>query len=69
VTETYGRPTERQEAIQVEFNRALYMNEETKRLYSERLPEIQAKLAVAVRAIYLALPDLPKSGESRFDRH
>jgi N-formylglutamate amidohydrolase len=58
VTETYGRPAENQEAIQVEFNRGLYMNETTKKLVPEKLPEVQSKIARAVETIYAALPNL-----------
>jgi N-formylglutamate deformylase len=59
VTETYGRPAEKQEALQVEFNRSLYMNEETKRLRTDRLHDVQSKLSQAVGTIYAQLPDLP----------
>jgi N-formylglutamate deformylase len=56
VTQTYGRPNDRQESIQVELNRALYMNEENKRLREDLLPEVQEKLKRAVEAVYAALP-------------
>lgn len=59
VTETYGRPSEGQEAIQVELNRALYMDEKTKKLLEDKLPAMQAKLSQAITTIYNALPDLP----------
>jgi N-formylglutamate deformylase len=58
VTETYGLPDKGQESIQVELNRALYMNEETKRLDSERLASIQNRLKNAILKVYSALPDL-----------
>lgn len=58
VTETYGRPEENQHAIQVELNRALYMNEETKLLRDDKLSSIQAQLGRAVEKIHAALPDL-----------
>jgi N-formylglutamate amidohydrolase len=56
VTETYGRPSQGQESIQVELNRSLYMNEQTKRLLEDQLAAMQAKLGGAVEAIYNALP-------------
>jgi N-formylglutamate deformylase len=59
LTETYGCPNEKQEAIQVEFNRSLYMNEETKRLLPDRLHDVQSKISQAVEAIYSKMPDLP----------
>lgn len=58
VTETYGHPEKSQEAIQVELNRALYMNEATKRLNEDSLESIQSRLAKAVKTIHDALPDL-----------
>ncbi len=58
VTETYGRPAENQEAIQVELNRGLYMNETTKKLMPENLPDVQGKISRAIEAVYAALPDL-----------
>ena len=58
VTETYGVPAKGQESIQVELNRALYMNEETKRLVNERVSGVQEKIAKAVSAIYAALPGI-----------
>lgn len=59
VTETYGRPGESQEAIQVELNRALYMDEKSKKCLEERLPSVQKQLATAIESVYNALPDLP----------
>jgi N-formylglutamate deformylase len=58
VTETYGKPTLGQESIQVELNRALYMNEATKRLNLPVLPEIQSKIASAIKAVHAALPEI-----------
>lgn len=56
VTETYGIPTKGQESIQVELNRALYMNESTKQLDSQKLASIQYQLKNAVKAVYDVLP-------------
>lgn len=55
VTEQYGDPAKGQDAVQVEMNRGLYMNEETKAL----LPgasEIQAKVHQALSYIMANLP-------------
>jgi N-formylglutamate deformylase len=57
VTETYGHPDKGQESIQVELNRALYMNEETKHLDSEKLASIQNQLKNAVSAVDSKLPN------------
>ncbi len=48
VTETYGHPEKGQEAIQVELNRALYMDEETKQLRQELLVSVQNKIKMAL---------------------
>lgn len=57
VTQTYGQPAKGQHAIQVEINRSLYMDEETKLLLPEKAKELSAKLAQAVRTIYERLPE------------
>lgn len=57
VTETYGHPERGQESIQVELNRALYMNEKTKELLSENLNAMQKRISTAVSLIYESLPD------------
>lgn len=59
VTQTYGKPDQGQDAIQVEISRALYMNEETKEFQSEKAKELMQKLAKAVRTIQSKLPDIP----------
>lgn len=56
VTQTYGKPSEGQETLQVEFNRAIYMNESTKLLSRDRLAEVQHKLSLAIEAIHAGLP-------------
>lgn len=58
ITQLYGQPQLGQQAIQVEINRALYMDEESKRWIPERAQALVAKLAVAVRHIYAAIEDL-----------
>lgn len=51
VTQTYGHPEKGQHCIQVEMNRALYMNEETKKLIPEKCQRIQKKVETAVALI------------------
>jgi N-formylglutamate amidohydrolase len=58
LTEVYGQPAQNQHAIQVELNRALYMNEKTKRLDPAKLAGIQAQITQAVEGVYAALPDM-----------
>lgn len=57
VTETYGKPDLGQETIQVEMNRALYMDETTKALRQDLYPEVQRKIRVAIERILALLPD------------
>ena len=56
LTETYGQPALKQESIQVELNRALYMDETSKQLDSKTFSDVQQKLAQAIRTIYAAIP-------------
>lgn len=58
VTQTYGRPEEGQQAIQVEIKRSLYMDEEKKTWLEGQASALQKKLSVAIRHIYDGLPDL-----------
>jgi N-formylglutamate amidohydrolase len=51
VTETYGRPQDGHHAIQVELNRALYMNEETKRLNEKDAAKVSNQIASALSQI------------------
>lgn len=55
ITEMYGRPSDDHHTIQVELNRALYMNETTKKMNSD-ISKIQAQLEVALVAIVKELP-------------
>ena len=50
VTRRYGKPEEKCHTIQVELNRMLYMNEDTKKK-SDLFLETQKKLTVAVKSI------------------
>lgn len=57
VTQTYGKPERGQMAIQVEISRALYMDEETKKLIPELADGLQGKLVKALQYIYENLPE------------
>jgi N-formylglutamate amidohydrolase len=52
VTQTYGKPAEGQHTIQVELNRALYMDEESKQWLPEKANQLMPKLQKAVSSIY-----------------
>ena len=52
ITKTYGEPEKGIHTVQIELNRALYMNEETKKLSEEKLEKIQAQLGSAIEEIY-----------------
>ena len=50
ITKTYGQPSQSQEALQVELNRSLYMNENTKEK-NKNFSEIQKQLEFALSHI------------------
>lgn len=56
VTETYGKPSQGVHSIQVELNRALYMDEATKQIKPELFSDTQAKISKALEGVYAALP-------------
>ncbi len=58
VSEQYGEPRKNHHAIQVELNRALYMDEVSKKLKSESAQVVQEKLAKALAYICQELPDV-----------
>lgn len=58
VTQTYGKPDRGQHCIQVETNRALYMDEETKQYSPEKAAKLITKINQAVKHIYDNIPDL-----------
>ena len=58
VTEAYGHPKLGQNAIQVELNRGLYMDEKTKQLNSETLLSVRKKIHIALTYIKSELPNL-----------
>lgn len=52
VTQTYGQPDKGQHSIQVEMNRAIYMDEETKQLDLVKADKVQQQVIQAVGEIY-----------------
>lgn len=58
VTQTYGKPDIGQHTIQVETNRALYMDEETKQYLPAKANELKSKIEAAVKYIYQNIPDV-----------
>jgi N-formylglutamate amidohydrolase len=58
VTETYGKPREGCHSVQVELNRALYMNEQTKQLRPELVESVQKSLKKAVEKVLMQLPEI-----------
>lgn len=55
VSEVYGKPEKGHHAVQVEINRALYMNEETKRYLPEKAEILQKKILRALSEILLKI--------------
>lgn len=55
ITQMYGRPQQGHHTVQVELNRALYMDEQTKQK-STHFAEVQKKLSTALMNIYQNLP-------------
>lgn len=55
VTQTYGKPEKGQHCIQVEMNRSLYMDEESKQLLIEPAKAVSDKVSLALRYIYEGL--------------
>ena len=51
ITQTYGSPVRGRHSIQVEMNRALYMNEETKEIDQKGFKECQVKIEKAFELI------------------
>lgn len=58
VTQTYGKPSQGQHAIQVEISRALYMDEETKQWIPEKANALTTKISAAVEFIFNKLPEV-----------
>ncbi len=57
ITEHYGRPHKAQHVLQIEINRALYMDESTFEK-SPRFEEIRETLESVIRAFIPGIPDL-----------
>ena len=55
VTQTYGHPSKGQHSIQVEINRSLYMDEETKRMKEPQFTETKGKIEKAVRRLLVQI--------------
>lgn len=58
ITKTYGDPEKGFHTIQVELNRAQYMNEETKQLNQALLPDIQEKLKQALLMVQNGIKEM-----------
>jgi N-formylglutamate deformylase len=58
ITETYGRPRDGQHTIQVEMNRSLYMNEETKKIKQRDADRVKEQVEMALSLIRAGLPKL-----------
>ncbi|MNK96018.1 N-formylglutamate amidohydrolase [compost metagenome] len=58
VTEQYGDPNRNQHTLQVEMNRSLYMDEQTKKLKTSEAKDVQEKVRKALEYIYANLPSL-----------
>ena len=58
VTQTYGKPDKGQHALQVEINRAQYMDEKTKQIKPELAKELSVKLSRAIHYIHQQMPEI-----------
>ncbi|MEQ1877325.1 MAG: N-formylglutamate amidohydrolase, partial [Bdellovibrionia bacterium] len=58
ITETYGRPRDGQNSIQVEMSRALYMDEKTKKLLPARADRVKEQVAHALTLVQQGIGDL-----------
>ena len=61
ITERYGQPAVGQHTIQVEMNRELYMDEETKELIPEKAERVQSQLVETFKVIVAGLATLGDS--------
>ncbi len=55
ITQMYGRPEQKHHTVQVELNRATYMNEESKQKVDFLFTQTQKKLAAASKSIFEGL--------------
>jgi N-formylglutamate amidohydrolase len=58
VSEQYGKPQQGQHCVQVEMNRSLYMNEETKQYLPEAAEKVKNKLNVALDLVFAEVSKL-----------
>ena len=52
ITRSYGLPSQGQHAIQVELNRKIYMNEETKQLDALKFKKVSSMITEALKMVY-----------------
>ncbi len=57
VVQKYGQPKKNQQAIMVEVNRKLYMNEQSKLYLPDKASVLQKKLSHAIKDIWQNVPD------------
>ena len=62
VTEHYGKPAQGREALQVEMNRSLYMDEVTKQFKHDAAAKVQKQIGQALTRIHEQLASLTKKG-------
>ncbi len=65
LTQTYGRPQEHQHVVQVELNRALYMNEVTKKTQPNDFENVQRMLAQAIESIVAQIGPISKTSRMK----
>jgi N-formylglutamate amidohydrolase len=63
LTESYGRPDQGHHTVQVELNRALYMDEASKKWLDDKALDTQKRLSEAISSIYHGLEIAKKSIE------
>lgn len=56
ITQVYGKPALGQHTLQVEMNRSLYMDEESKQLLPDKAAAVQKQVAQALRLVADGLP-------------
>ncbi len=55
ITQTYGNPAAGRHTIQVEINRAIYMNEETKEMIQPDFKDVSSRIQKAIKTIHKEL--------------
>lgn len=58
IVEKYGNPKEGRQALMIELNRKLYMNENSKQIVPEKAEPVKQRLNKVIFEIYNQLPDL-----------